>query len=139
MPLRWGLFDRKHEGSGEWSGFLEKGVKLEGKLEAPGTLRIDSYMKGVLVSEETLILGKHASVEGEITGNAVMIAGRFDGIIQARSKVEIQTKAIVTGEIHSPCLIIEPGAVFDGRCHVVGVKDPAKPITIPIRSVVAQA
>jgi len=69
----------------------------------------------------------------------VMIAGRFDGIIQARSKVEIQTKAIVTGEIHTPCLIIEPGAVFDGRCHVVGAKDPAKPITIPIRSVVAQA
>ena len=139
MPLRWGLFDRKHEGSGEWSGFLEEGVKLEGKLEAPGTLRIDSYMKGVLVSEETLILGQHASVEGEITGNDVMIAGRFDGIIQARSKVEIQTKAIVTGEIHTPCLIIEPGAVFDGRCHVVGSTDPAKPITIPIRSVVAQA
>lgn len=137
--MAWGLFDRKHQGTGEWSGFLEKGVRLEGKLEAPGTFRIDSHMKGALVSEETLILGEHASVEGEVAGNTVIVGGRFEGIIQAREKVEIQTKAIVTGEIHTPCLIIEAGAVFDGRCHVVGVKDPGKPITIPIRSVVAQA
>jgi cytoskeletal protein CcmA (bactofilin family) len=139
MPVAWRLVDGKHQGSGEWSGFLEKGVRLEGKLEAPGTFRIDSHMKGTLVSEETMILGEHASVEGEVTGNVVIIGGRFEGIIQARGKVEIQTKAIVTGEIHTPCLIIEPGAVFDGRCHVLGTKDSAKPITIPIRSVVAQA
>jgi cytoskeletal protein CcmA (bactofilin family) len=138
----WNPFDREHQGSGEWSGFLERGVRLEGKLETPGTFRIDSHMKGTLVSEETLILGEHASVEGEVTGNAVIIAGRFAGTIQALGKVEIQTKAIVTGEIHTPCLIIEPGAVFDGRCHVLhvlGAQESAKPITIPIRSVVAQA
>jgi cytoskeletal protein CcmA (bactofilin family) len=133
------FLDGKQQGSGEWSGFLERGVRFEGKLEAPGTFRIDSHMKGTLVSEEILILGEHASVEGEVVGNAVIIAGRFEGTIQARSKVEIQTKAIVTGEIHAPCLIIEPGAVFEGRCHVLGAKDPVKPITIPIRSVVAQA
>jgi cytoskeletal protein CcmA (bactofilin family) len=129
-----GLFDRKRHDSGEWTGFLERGIKLEGKLETAGTFRIDAAMKGTLVSDETLILGENAIIEGQIEGNYVVIAGRFDGSIQARGKVEIQAKAIVTGEIHTPCLIIEPGAVFDGRCHMLAATQAAKPITIPIRS-----
>lgn len=137
MP--WGIFDRKQHDSGDWSGFLERGVKIEGKLETPGTLRIDSQMKGSLVSEATLILGEHARVDGEITGNSVIIAGQFDGVIQASGRVEIQAKAIVTGEIQTPCLIIEPGAIFDGQCHMMTAKGPSKPITIPVRSAAAHA
>jgi cytoskeletal protein CcmA (bactofilin family) len=129
-----GLLDRKRHDSGEWTGFLEKGVKLEGKLETSGTFRIDAAMKGTLVSDETLILGENAIIEGQIEGNYVVIAGRFDGSIHARGKVEIQPKAIVTGEIHTPCLVIEPGAVFDGRCHMLAATQATKPITIPIRS-----
>jgi cytoskeletal protein CcmA (bactofilin family) len=132
-------FDRNRHDSGEWTGFLEQGVKLEGRLESSGTFRIDSSMKGTLVSEETLILGEHATVEGQIDGNYVIISGRFDGIIRARGKVELKTKAIVTGEIHCPCLIIEPGAVFDGSCHMLGGSQTSKPVTIPIRSVAARA
>lgn len=129
-----GVFEKKRQDSGDWTGFLERGVKLEGRLESTGTFRIDCAMKGTLVSDETLVLGEHAAIEGKIEANYVIIAGRFDGIIQARGKVEIQAKAIVTGEIHTPCLIMEPGAVFDGRCHMLAATQAAKPITIPIRS-----
>jgi len=132
MPLGW--FDRKHHDSNEWTGFLEKGVRLEGKLDTTGTIRIDSEMKGEISADETLILGENALIEGEIAANYVVIAGRFDGIIRAKGKVEIQAKAIVTGEIHTPCLIIEPGAVFDGSCHMLATSQTSKTITIPIRS-----
>jgi cytoskeletal protein CcmA (bactofilin family) len=113
MPLGW--FDGKKHDSGDWTGFLEQGVKIDGRLESSGTFRLDSVMKGTLVSEETLILGSNASVEGEIIGNHVVIAGRFDGTIQAKGKVEIQPSGVVTGEIHTRCLVMEPGAVFDGN------------------------
>jgi cytoskeletal protein CcmA (bactofilin family) len=132
-------FDRNRQDSGDWTGFLEHGVKLEGRLESSGTFRIDSSMKGTLVSEETLILGENATVEGQIDGNYIIISGRFDGTIRARGKVELKTKAIVTGEIHCPCLIIEPGAVFDGNCQMPGAAETSKPITIPIRSIAARA
>jgi cytoskeletal protein CcmA (bactofilin family) len=132
MPFAW-LNHKDHE-SGEWTGFLEKGVSVEGRLDTTGTFRIDSTMKGTLTSDEKLILGANARIEGQIEGNYVIIAGRFDGTIKAKGKVEIQAKAIVTGEIHTPCLIIEPGAVFDGRCHMLATNQTAKTITIPIRS-----
>jgi cytoskeletal protein CcmA (bactofilin family) len=136
-----GWFDRKKQGPNEWTGFLEQGVKVEGKLEASGTFRIDSAMKGTLSSDDTLVLGEHASIEGTIQGNFVIIAGRFDGVIRARGRVEIQPNAIVTGEIHSPCLVIEPGAIFDGQCHMIAPSEAAKSVTvtIPIRSAAGQS
>ena len=86
MAVSW--FDRKSQDSGEWTGFLEKGVRFDGKLEIAGTFRLDAAVKGTLVSSGTLILGEHSSMEGTIEGNAVTIGGRFDGIINARGKVE---------------------------------------------------
>ena len=140
MALSW--FDRKSQDSSEWTGFLEKGVRFEGRLEVGGTFRLDAAVKGTLVSSETLILGEHSSMEGTIECNSVIIGGRFDGMINARGRVEIQTRAIVSAEIHTPCLIIEPGAVFDGRCHMLPAQttdETSKIITIPIRSAAAQA
>jgi len=137
MPRGW--FDRKSQEQPEWTGFLEQGVKLEGKVEATGTFRIDSAMKGTLVSEDTLVLGEHAAIEGRIVGNRVVIAGRFEGTIEAKTRVELQPSAVVTGEIHSPCLVIEPGAIFDGQCNMPSPAEAPKPIAIPIRSAAGQA
>lgn len=135
MPFDW----IKKDDSGDWAGFLEQGARVEGKLELPGTFRLDCAMKGNLHSAQTLILGEHASVEGQIEGNHVVIAGRFDGMIMAKGKVELQAHAVVTGEISTPCLIMEPGAMFHGQCHMMTAVQSAKPITIPIRSTAASA
>jgi cytoskeletal protein CcmA (bactofilin family) len=133
--MAWSWLDRKKHDAGEWSGFLDQGVQLEGKLEASGTFRIDSNMKGTLISGDTLILGENAFVEGEIVGNCVLIAGRFVGKIQARGRVEIQASAVVTGDVSAPCLVIEPGGVFDGKCQLPAASEEAAPLIIPIRSV----
>jgi cytoskeletal protein CcmA (bactofilin family) len=137
--MAWAWLDRKQTESSEWTGFLEKGVRLEGKLETTGTLRIDSAMKGTLSSDGMLILGEHAQVEGEIVGNRVIILGRFTGTIRAKGRVEIHPKAIVSAEVHTPCLVIEPGSVFDGECHMPQPSDATKPVAISIRSIAPAA
>src|SRR5258708_5866982 len=86
----------------EFTGFLDKGVKFEGTLEAAGVFRIDAQVKGNVISTHSLILGEGARVEGQIEGNHVVIAGKFDGVIFAKGRVEIQAKGVVTGEVHSP-------------------------------------
>jgi cytoskeletal protein CcmA (bactofilin family) len=133
--MAWSWLETKKQDSGEWTGFLDQGVRFEGKLEAKGTFRIDSDVKGTLVSLDTLILGEHAFVEGEIAGNAVLIAGRFAGKIRAQGRVEIQATAVVTGDIQTPCLMIEPGGVFDGQCLIPTGGEDAPLVTIPIRSI----
>ena len=133
--MGWNWLDRKKQGSGEWTGFLEQGVRVEGTLQVDGTFRIDSTMKGTIVSRDTLILGEHAMVEGEIIGNTVVISGRFAGKISAQSRVDIRANAVVTGHVQTPCLVVEQTAVFDGQCLMPAASAEAPPITIPIRSV----
>jgi len=132
--MAWKWSDQKDQNGQEWTGFLDKGVRLEGTLELTGTFRLDGEVKGNIISGQTLILGESARVEGQIEGNHVAISGRFDGVIFAKGRVEIQAKGVVTGEIHSPCLVIEPGGIFDGRCHMLTSTEASKPLTIPIRA-----
>jgi cytoskeletal protein CcmA (bactofilin family) len=122
-------------GSGEWSGFLDKTVRFEGTLEFSGTLRIEAQVKGNIISDQTLVLGEGAKVEGQVEGNHVMVSGRFDGVIFAKGRVEILPGGVVTGEIHTPCLVIEPGGIFDGRCHMAVSAKAAQPVAIPFRAV----
>src|SRR5438067_292193 len=61
----------------EWTGFIDQGVTLEGTLTVTGTFRIDGNVKGNIISEQTVILGDGAKVEGQIEGNRVVISGRF--------------------------------------------------------------
>jgi cytoskeletal protein CcmA (bactofilin family) len=117
-----------------WIGFMDEGVRLEGTLQLTGVFRLNGKAKGTIISEQSLILGEHAQVEGQIEGNHVAIAGRFDGVIFAKGRVEIQSKGVVTGEIHAPCLVIEPGGIFDGQCHMLAASESSKPLMIPIRS-----
>lgn len=128
------LFHRHAHDSERWTGFIEQGVKIDGRLELAGIFRIDGLVKGTILSERSLILAENAKVEGQIEGNVVSIAGKFEGTIFAKVRVEIQDKAVVTGEIHTPCLVLQPGAVFDGTCHMLSATQASKTITIPIRS-----
>jgi cytoskeletal protein CcmA (bactofilin family) len=118
----------------EWTGFIDQGVTLEGTLQVSGTFRINGVVKGNIISERTVILGEGAKVEGQIEGNRVVIAGRFDGVIFAKGRVEIQAKGVVTGEVHAPCMVVDPGGIFDGRCHMLASSDMTSAITIPIRA-----
>ena len=120
--------------SEQWTGFIDQGVIVEGTLQVSGTFRIDGNVKGNIISEQTVILGEHAKIEGQIEGNRVVIAGRFDGVIFAKGRVEIQAKGVVTGEVHAPCMVIDPGGIFDGHCHMLASSDNTASVAIPIRA-----
>jgi cytoskeletal protein CcmA (bactofilin family) len=131
-------FSRHHsdkESAHEWSGFLDKTVRFEGTLQFSGTLRVEAQVKGNILSSQTLVIGEHAKVEGQVEGNHVIVAGRFDGVIFAKGRVEIQPGGVVSGEIHTPCLVIEPGGILDGRCHMAASATSAQPVAIPFRAV----
>jgi len=136
IPMAWKWPGEAKSGTAEeWTGFIDQGVTLEGTLQVTGTFRVDGNVKGNIISEQTLVLGEGAKVEGQIEGNRVVISGRFDGVIFAKGRVEIQPKGVVTGEVHSPCLVIDPGGIFDGRCHMLGSSEAASSsVTIPIQA-----
>jgi len=83
-----------------------------------GTLQVDGYAKGLIHSlTGTLLLSEAAELESNIVVATAIINGRVLGDIYATKRVELLSHARVIGNIESPALAIQPGAVFEGECH----------------------
>ena len=84
-----------------------------------GTLRIDCQVTAGLVNSQTgtLIVGETAEVQGNIFVATAMVDGLVRGDIRASERVELGATARVFGNIETPALTIQPGAVFEGQCH----------------------
>jgi len=83
-----------------------------------GTLQVDGYAKGLVHSlTGTLILGEAAELQSNIAVATAIINGRVFGDIHATERVELLSHARVIGNIESPALAIQPGAIFDGECR----------------------
>ena len=62
--------------------------------------------------------GPGGKVDAEVLVNRILISGEFRGVIRASERVEILKDGKVFGDIYTPCLIIEAGAIFEGRCNM---------------------
>ncbi len=99
---------------------LQKGCRLEGKLQFEGTARIDGQFQGEIYTPDILIIGDEATVAGQIEADVVVISGKFVGDVYATQRVEIQAPAVVRGTIQTAILQIDEGAVFDGKTRMLG-------------------
>jgi cytoskeletal protein CcmA (bactofilin family) len=66
MAWKWPSASTNGNSAEEWTGFIDQGVTLEGTLQLKGTFRIDGRVKGNIISEQTVVLGEGARVEGQI-------------------------------------------------------------------------
>jgi len=102
---------------GEINALLGRGTEYEGKLTFEGRVRIDGTFKGMIFSDDMLILGDGARVEADIdVGTLIVRGGELWGEVRARKLVEIHSPGRVHGNIRTPQIFIDKGVVFDGRC-----------------------
>ncbi len=95
---------------------LDRGCQFEGKLTFEGSVQINGKFRGEIFSEGTLIIGDSAEIEGKIEIDTVIISGSFTGSIVAKRKIEIHPPALVHGDIITPALVVQEGAVYQGNC-----------------------
>jgi cytoskeletal protein CcmA (bactofilin family) len=105
---------------------LGKGAEMAGEITFTNGLRVEGVIKGKVRSEATLEIGPGGLVDAEVNVRKILINGEFHGVIHAADRVEIHKDGKVVGDIYSPCLIIEAGAVFDGRCNMSDEKESAQ-------------
>jgi cytoskeletal protein CcmA (bactofilin family) len=67
-----------------------------------------------------------AKIEGEINVGTVIIQGEVVGNINATVKVEVHHPGKVIGDISTPSIMIDDGAIFDGNCKMKEVKKVEK-------------
>jgi cytoskeletal protein CcmA (bactofilin family) len=102
------------------SGFVGNGTTLTGEANFKGMLRVDGHLSGQVKSEGgTLIVGNNGQVDADIDVAVATIHGSVNGDIIASQRLELGRAAKVNGNIQTPSLVIEQGAVFEGSCRMV--------------------
>jgi cytoskeletal protein CcmA (bactofilin family) len=105
------------------SGFVGNGTALTGEASFKGMLRVDGHLSGKVNSEGgTLIVGNNGQVDADIEVAIATIHGTVNGDIIASQRLELGRAAKVNGNIQTPSLVIEQGAVFEGSCRMVQLK-----------------
>lgn len=109
---------------GRLSGFVGHGTTLTGETQFHAMLRVDGHLIGTVSSESgTLIIGTNGQVDANIAVAAAMINGTVNGDIVASEKLQLGRTARVLGNIHSPRLIVEEGAILEGSCSMLKARE----------------
>ena len=117
----------KKEAENEILSLLGEGTEFSGELSFVHGIRVDGTVRGKVKSESCLLIGPKGKVEADVSIRRISINGEFRGTIRAMDRVEIHKEGKVYGDIYTPCLIIEAGAVFEGKCNMneQGINQPA--------------
>ncbi len=109
---------------GRLSGFVGHGTTLTGETEFHAMLRVDGHLIGTVTSESgTLIVGTNGQVDANIMVAAAMVNGTINGDIYATEKLHLGRTARVMGNIQSPRLIVEEGAILEGACNMLKARE----------------
>jgi cytoskeletal protein CcmA (bactofilin family) len=109
---------------GRLSGYVGNGTVLTGETSFQAMLRIDGHLTGRVTSENgTLIVGSSGRVDANVAVASAVINGVVNGDIVASEKLEFGRTARVVGNIQTPRLVMDDGAVLEGSCTMVKAKE----------------
>ncbi|HXL81459.1 MAG TPA: polymer-forming cytoskeletal protein [Pyrinomonadaceae bacterium] len=114
---------------GNLSGFVGSGTLVTGEANFKALMRVDGHLSGRITSSSgTLIVGANGKVDANIEVAIAVIHGTVNGDIIATQRLELGRAAKLNGNIQTPSLIIEQGALFEGSCKMIkmnaGVNKP---------------
>jgi cytoskeletal protein CcmA (bactofilin family) len=113
-----GIFDMKlvkgDSGSSDF-GLIGRGIEVTGDIVFADRLHVDGKVSGKISSESgTLVIGETGQVEAQLNVGICVVHGALYGDLVARSKVEMRKTGRVHGDVITPVLLVEEGAVFNG-------------------------
>ena len=109
----------KSEPSNSDFGWIGRGIEVKGDITFADRLQVDGKTIGKLTSDSgTLIIGESGQIEAQIDVGVCVVHGTVQGNLIARSKLEIRRTGRVHGDVITPVLLVEEGAVFNGAIRM---------------------
>lgn len=96
------------------------GTEITGDIKCNGDVRIDGILKGNLTTRGKVVIGETGMANGEVICKNADISGKMEGKITISELLSLKPTSIITGDIITSRLAIEPGAKFTGSCNMSG-------------------
>lgn len=96
------------------------GTVFEGTLTAESDVRVSGRIVGKLKIKGKVIVAQEGSLEGEVKAVNLDVGGHIQGEIDVSERVILKSSARIEGNIRTGRLVVEEGAVFNGKCQMGG-------------------
>jgi len=100
------------------SNVIAKETKIVGEIVAQGNIRIEGTVEGTLRSEKKVVIGDSAKVIGNINAVDIEISGFIEGQVKCSETLYLKKTAVIKGDMFTNKLVVENGAVFNGKCQM---------------------
>lgn len=101
---------------------VDEHLTIHGDIETDGTVRVDGRVEGALHRADTLIVGAHGAVHGDVEAREVAVAGTIHGNVRASGRIEIEPGAAVEGQVHAATMMLHEGGAVNGQVSVGAVE-----------------
>lgn len=94
---------------------IGQSIKIKGEITGSEDLVIKGNVEGTVdLADHEVTIGDTGNVKADIKGKTVIINGEVTGDVSGSEKVVISKTGRVRGNIVSPRMMLEDGAVFKG-------------------------
>lgn len=106
--------------------FIGATTTVEGAVRTEGSIRVDGRVIGDLDVKANAAVGAKGIIEGTLTARNVSLAGKVRGNVTALEKLILEDTSVMEGDIRAARLVVDEGAMFDGRCAMTSHSTPPK-------------
>lgn len=107
-------------------------LEIKGTIKFKTSVMLKGVFDGEIFSEGLLVVGPTAKVTAAINTKTLISHGMITGNVVANEQVVLKATSTHNGDIQSPFVVIENGAVFNGACVMERTKSAASATSIPI-------
>ena len=98
---------------------LGPSLQMRGEIKGAEDLVIDGLFNGIVqLNDRKLTVGATAKVTADISAGEVVVYGKIQGNVRARNRIEIKKDGSVIGDLTTPQILIEDGALFKGSIEI---------------------
>lgn len=113
----------KYETGNQDDGNIGRGVEVSGQIKFQERLEVDGKITGKVASTSgALVIGEMGTIEAQIEVGICVIHGTVLGDVTASARIEIHRTGKVNGDLVTPALLVEEGAIFNGSVKMTNEK-----------------
>jgi len=98
---------------------IGKSITIKGDLSGNEDLVVEGTVQGkVELPNNQLTIGANGNVAADVTAKTIVVIGKVSGNVTGTERVEIESTGAVEGDVRSPRLVVQEGAVLNGSVEM---------------------
>lgn len=93
-------------------------AEITGRMSFVEPTRVEGKLKGEVRAADLLVVGPQAEVHATVRADRLVVMGEVRGEVLGASRVEVCSGGKLFGDVETKSLVIQEGAVFEGRSRM---------------------